>query len=350
MTANREDPQLPAPVDSVTTVISVDAPVRLEGESVRLEILPLGATLHRFDVLLPDGSWRNILLGHPTPDAYPTGSGYLGATVGRFANRIAGGRFSLDGFEYRLDVNEAPNQLHGGTGGFHSYVWDVAGAGSDWVDFALTSPDGDQGFPGTMLVSARFELVPGGAQVTYRATSDAPTVVNLTTHPYFNLDGEGSGNTDAHMLQIPAGRYTPNREDGIPTGEIRDVTGTAADFRSGRLLGTARGQALVEGITRNGGYDHNFVVDGEGLREHCRFTGATGLTLTLRSDAPALQVYTGEHFDGTGTGTSGARYVRRAGVALEPQGYPDAPNHPNFPSTVLRPGEEYVATTQWLVG
>ncbi len=331
-------------------MISVDAPVRLEGDTVRLEILPLGATLRRFDVRFPDGTWRNIVLGHPTPEAYATGLGYLGASVGRFANRIAGGRFSLDGVEYALDINEAPNQLHGGTGGFASRVWDVAGSGPGWVEFALTSPDGDQGFPGTMQVSARFELVPGGAQVTYRATTDAPTVVNLTTHPYFNLDGEGSGDTDTHQIQIHAGRYTPNRDDGIPTGEIRDVTGSAADFRSARLLGTARGQALAEGITRNGGYDHNFVVDGEGLRDHCRLTGPAGLTLTLRSDAPALQVYTAEHLDGTVPGTSGVPYVRRAGVALEPQGFPDAPNHPNFPSTVLRPGEEYVATTQWLVG
>jgi aldose 1-epimerase len=175
-------------------------------------------------------------------------------------------------------------------------------------------------------------------------------VVNLTTHPYFNLDGEDSGDTDFHQLRIPASTYTPNRDDGIPTGEIRDVTGSAADFRLGRVLGPAREHALEEGITRNGGYDHNFVVDGTGLREHCRFTGASGLKLVLRSDAPALQVYTGEHLDGTAAGTSGVPYVRRAGVALEPQGFPDAPNHDNFPSTVLRPGEEYVAITQWLVG
>ena len=186
--------------------------------------------------------------------------------------------------------------------------------------------------------------------MTYRATTDAPTVVNLTTHPYFNLDGEDSGDTDFHQLRIPASTYTPNHDDGIPTGEIRDVTDSAADFRLGRVLGPAREHALEEGITRNGGYDHNFVIDGEGLRKHCRLTGASGLSLVLRSDAPALQVYTGEHLDGSAPGTSGVAYVRRAGVALEPQGFPDAPNHDNFPSTVLRPGEEYVTTTQWLVG
>ena len=156
------------------------------------------------------------------------------------------------------------NQLHGGAKGFSTRVWDVEGVGDDWVEFTLESPNGDQGFPGKVQVSALFELVAGGAQVTYRATTDAPTVVNLTTHPYFNLDGEDSGDTDFHQLRIPASAYTPNHDDGIPTGEIRDVTDSAADFRLGRVLGPARERALEEGITRNGGYDHNFVIDGDG--------------------------------------------------------------------------------------
>ena len=324
--------------------------IQLTGDDVRLELLPLGATLRRFEVRLPDGNWRNILLGHPRVAEYEPNAGYLGASVGRFANRIGGARFTLDGTRYIVDANEGVNQLHGGAKGFSTRVWDVKGVGDDWVEFTLDSANGDQGFPGKMEISALFELVEGGAQVTYRASTDAPTVVNLTTHPYFNLDGEESGDTDFHQLRIPADRYTPNKDDGIPTGEIRDVTGSAADFRIGRVLGPARHRAEDEGITRTGGYDHNFVVNGTGLREHCRFTGASGLTLVLRSDAPALQVYTGEHFDGTAAGTSGVPYVRRAGVALEPQGFPDAPNHDNFPSTVLRPGEEYVTITQWLVG
>ena len=324
--------------------------ILLAGDDVRLELLPLGATLRRFEVRLPDGNWRNILLGHPTVADYAPNAGYLGASVGRFANRIGGARFTLDGTRYIVDANEGVNQLHGGAKGFSTRVWDVAGVGDDWVEFTLDSANGDQGFPGKMAISALFELVEGGAQVTYRATTDAPTVVNLTTHPYFNLDGEESGDTDFHQLRIPADRYTPNSDDGIPTGEIRDVTGSAADFRIGRVLGPARHRAEDEGITRTGGYDHNFVINGTGLREHCRFTGASGLTLVLRSDAPALQVYTGEHLDGIAPGTSGVPYVRRAGVALEPQGFPDAPNHDNFPSTVLRPGEEYVTITQWLVG
>ena len=331
-------------------VTTNDAIIELASEYVRLELLPLGATLRRFEVLLPDGTWRNILLGQQTTAGYQNNVGYLGATVGRFANRIGGARFSLDGTRYIVDANEGPNLLHGGAKGFSTRVWDVEGVGDDWVEFTLESANGDQGFPGKVAVSALYELVEGGAQVTYRATTDATTVVNLTTHPYFNLDGEDSGDTDFHQLRIPASAYTPNHDDGIPTGEIRDVTDSAADFRLGRFLGHARERALEEGITRSGGFDHNFVIGGEGLREHCRFTGASGLTLVLRSDAPALQVYTGEHLDGTIPGTSGVPYVRRAGVALEPQGFPDAPNHDNVPSTVLRPGEEYVTTTQWLVG
>lgn len=329
-----------------------DAFVRLAGDSVRLELMPLGATIRRFEVRLPDGSWRNIALGAANPADYLTNASYLGMTVGRFANRIDGARFVLDGVEYLLDANEGANQLHGGSDGFHARTWTIAGRGPDWVEFTMTSPDGDQGYPGELTVSARYELVPGGAQVTYRAVTDAPTVVNLTTHTYFNLDGESAGNTDAHVLTVHASHYTPNRDDGIPTGEIRDVSGSAADFRSGRGFGEARLAGDAEGITRNGGFDHNFVIDGVGMREHCRLTGTDGLTLIVESDQPGLQVYGGEHFtvDGIQIGTSGRPYVRRPGVALETQHYPDSPNRPEFPSTVLRPGEEYVTTTRWLVG
>jgi aldose 1-epimerase len=327
------------------------SPIRLDGADVRLELLALGATLRRFEVRLPDGSWRNIVLGAQEVDDYLGANRYLGMTVGRFANRIAGARFSLDGVTHDLDVNEPPNQLHGGTDGFHAREWTVAGQGPEWVEFTLTSPDGDEGYPGELTASARYELVPGGAQVTYRATTDAPTVVNLTTHPYFNLDGEDSGTTtDDHLLAIHASRYTPNHDDGIPTGEIREVAGTAADFRSGQRFGAAREAADAEGLTRNGGWDHNFVVDGSGMREHGRLAGPDGLTLVVQSDQPGLQVYSGEHFDGTQVGTSGVGYPRRAGVALETQHFPDSPNQPSFPSTVLRPGEEYVATTRWLIG
>lgn len=325
-----------------------DSLVLLAGDSVRVGVLPLGATLHRFDVRLPDGTWRNIVLGSARLTDYLGTHLFVGSTLGRFANRIAGARFSLDGVEYRLDANEPPNQLHGGTDGFHRRTWTVDGRGPGWVELSLVSPDGDQGFPGELRVSARYELVPGGAQVTYRATTDAPTVVNLTTHPYVNLAGEGVGNTDDHVLVVHASAWTPTGPDGIPTGEVREVTGTAADFRAGRAFGAARAAAEAEGITRNEGFDHNFVVDGAGLREHCRVS-AGGITFIVESDQPALQVYGGEHFDGSCVGTSGREYARRAGIALETQHFPDSPHHPHFPDTTLRPGEEFVATTRWLV-
>lgn len=330
-------------------MIDPDASVLLESDDLRVQLLPLGATLCRFEVRLADGSWRNIMLGAPDVDAYRGPNRYIGATVGRVANRIAGARFLLDGTEYRLDANEGPNTLHSGDDGYDARDWTIDGRGPDWVEFALTSPDGDGGFPGALRLTARYELVPGGAQVTYRGTTDAPTVVNVTTHPYVNVAGEASGTTDDQVLVVHASRFTPTDADGLPTGEVRDVAGTAVDFRAGRRLGDVRDGVQAEGIARNEGLDHNFVVDGTGLREHCRLTGADGVTLTVVSDQPALQVYGGEHFDGTQVGTSGVPYVRRAGLALEAQGFPDAPNHPRFPSIVLRPGEEYRHTTRWLV-
>ncbi|CAL8969323.1 Aldose 1-epimerase [Propionicimonas sp. T2.31MG-18] len=329
----------------------VEEALRLCRGNVRLEVLTLGATLRRFEVLLPSGEWRNIVLGSAVVSDYLESNRYVGMTVGRFANRIAGARFALDGREYLLDANEPPNHLHGGAGGFHSRTWTVCGSGEDWVELKLISPAGEQGYPGEVEVMARYQVLADGAQVTYLAHTSEPTVLNVTTHPYFNLNGEDAGtNTDRHQLQIHASSYTPNWDDGIPTGEIRKVEGSAADFRNGCHLGRATHQAEGEGITRRGGFDHSFVVDGEGIREHCRLVGPDGLTLTIVSDQPALQVYGGDHFDGTQVGTSGVPYVRRAGVALETQGFPDAPNHAGFPTTVLRPGEIYRTTTSWLVG
>jgi aldose 1-epimerase len=315
-------------------------------DTIRLELLHVGAAVRRLEVRLPDGTWRNVVLGHPDFADYRGNHGYLGASVGRFANRIGGARFVLDGREYRTDANEPPNTLHGGEHGFGVIDWTLAGSGDGWAEFTLLSPDGDQGFPGELTARVRFEAADSTVRITYSATADASTIVNLTTHPYFNLDGEGSGTVERHALQVHASAWTPTRDDGIPTGEIRDVTGTAADFRSPRPLGPARTRAQAEGITRTDGYDHNFVVDGDGMREHCRVVGTSGLTLVLSSDQPGLQVYDGEHFVGE-PGTSGLPYPRLAGLALEPQRFPDAPNQPGFPSSVLRPGEFYRASTTW---
>ncbi len=319
--------------------------ITLRRADIRLELLTLGATLRRFEVLIGQ-TWRNIVLGHPDLADYVANVGYLGSTVGRVANRMGGARFSLDGVDYPLAANAGVNQLHGGPGGFSTREWDVLGQGADWVEFGLTSADGDQGYPGEVAVRARFELLDDGAQVHFWAATDAPTVVNLTTHPYFNLDGEGSGSVEGHRLQIPSEAFTPLHPDGVPTGEIRGVAGTALDFRDGQLIGTARERAVAEGLDRDNGIDHNFAIEGSGPREQLRLFGADGLTLTVFSDLPGVQVYTGNHFAGE-PGTSGLPYPVWAGVAVEPQGFPDAPNHANFPPVVLRPGEEYTTTTRW---
>ncbi len=314
-------------------------------ERVRVAVAPHGAALGRYEVRLPDGRWRNIVLTRPDP----TDDSFFGATVGRFANRIGGARFTLDGRVCDVTPNEGPNQLHGGPGGFYARTWDVVETAADRVVLALTSPDGDQGFPGTMRVTATFSLVDGGAQVCYVATTDTPTVVNITAHPYFNLNGAGVGRVDEHRLRMPAGRFTVTDDANIPTGELRDVTGLGLDFREPRLIGEARTALVGDGLTRDGGFDYNLVVDGDGLREHVRLVGPDGLTLVVRSDAPAVQIYDGGSLDGSLVGPDGLAYERFGGLAIEPQNYPDAPNHAGFPSAVLRPGEEYRRTIQWLV-
>ncbi|MDR1237040.1 MAG: galactose mutarotase [Propionibacteriaceae bacterium] len=314
----------------------------LRNETVAIEIARFGATLHRFET-----AGRNIVLSRPDPTrAVPQ---YLGASCGRYANRIAGGRFVLDGVEYQVDRNEGPNTLHGGQHGFSEYRWEVISASAGKVVLGLVSPDQDQGFPGRLEVRAIFTLLDSGLQLEYKATTDAPTVLNLTCHPYFNLNQDGSRDADNLLVQINASGYTAVRADLIPTGEIADVTGTAMDFRTPRTLAAARPVLLAQGLAVPEGYDHNFVVDGHGLRDHLTLTSPDGLRLTLRSDAPCVQFYDGAGFDGTLTSPDGLAYEKYAGLAIEPQLHPDAPNHPGFPSAVLRPGDEYRRTIQYLV-
>ncbi len=310
----------------------MNQPVRLSNDRVSIEILPLGATLHRFEVREPGGGLRNIVLSRTDPDR--TDDSYLGATVGRLANRVDGSQVTIDGVPHDLAPNEGANQLHGGPGGFSEVVWDVTEVGEDRVVLHLVSPDGDQGYPGRMEVTAAYSLLPDGAEVVYSATTDAPTVVNLTTHPYFIL---GDAGIEDHVVTAPTSHYTPTRDDLIPTGELADVAGTAFDLRAPRVVGEVIAEAVATGLARKGGVDQNFAIAGTGLREHVRLSGPSGLTLVVRSDAPGLQLYSGEH-------------LGRAGLAIEPQGFPDAPNHPGFPPVDLLPGQEYRATTQWLIG
>lgn len=310
--------------------------VRLAAEGIGVELLTLGATIHRLEV---DG--LNVALGHPALEDYLPSKFFLGQTVGRYANRIARGRFVLDGVTSQLPLNDGPNSLHGGTDGFFRRLWSVEGQGHDWVEFGLTSPDGDQGYPGELTASARFSVAPGELRVVYTAITDAPTPVNLTNHVYLNPDGEDSGPVDDARLQVNAAELTEVDADLIPTG--RAPVGEH-DLRTPRRIGDVAP------------LDHNFVIDPElarplagedTLRHHARFTGRSGLAIDIYSDRPGIQVFTADAMDGTIPATSGGAYGPRAGVALETQDFPDAPNQPAFGDVILRPGATYHAETVW---
>jgi len=328
---------------SPTTPTSVE----LVCDGLLLELVTTGAAVRRLVVTDDDGD-TNVVLGHHDPRTYAANVGYLGATVGRFGNRLTRARFTLDGVEHVITANEGANALHGGLDGFDRREWTVEERGSSHVRLGLLSPDGDQGFPGALRVSVTYTLEPGLVRLDYRATTDADTVVSLTNHTYWNLDGEASGPIDAHDLQVSAEAFTPTDAQLLPTGELRDVDGTPFDLRRpARLQEALAGDD--EQLRFGGGFDHNFAVSGTGLRHVASLRGSSGRRLQVESDRPGVQVYTGAHFDGTVLGTSGTAYGPRAGIALETQGYPDAPNHPGFPSALLRAGDTWSSTTVWRV-
>jgi len=321
---------------------------RLEADGIAVDVLDLGATVHR--VLVPDatGVTRNVVLGHGDPAAYLASSSYLGCVVGRYANRIADGRFTLDGVEYELTTNDGANTLHGGVDGYDKRLWTVHEAEPTRLVLGLVSPDGDQGFPGELSVTVTYSVAPGELQVGYAATTSAPTVVNLTNHGYLNLEGEGAWSVDRHLLRVDADHYVPTTADSLPLpGGIAPVDGTALDLREPRVLGEQL-RLADDQLLLAGGIDHSLVVRGSGLREHAVLSAPeSGITMTLLSDQPSVQVYTGNYLDGRVVGTSGRAYRQGAGIALETQHLPDSPHHGEFPSTVLRPGETFTSTTRW---
>lgn len=293
-----------------------------------------------------DGRMGDVVLGFDTLDDYLADESFQGALIGRSGNRIACGRFTLDGHGHQLLINNDPNHLHGGPRGFHKRLWAAEtvqtseGAG---VRLRLTSEDGDQGYPGTVDVTVTYLLTTEGAlRVEYDAVTDAPTPVNLTQHTYFNLTADPRREILGHRLRLNADAITPVDATLIPTGELMPVDETAFDFRDEQPIG-ARVDADDEQLRHAGGYDHNFALRGGGTlslaaRVH---EPESGRVLEVHTTQPGIQFYSGNFLDGTTVGKGAIAYAHRTGLCLEPQAYPDAPNHPHFPSTILRPGERY---------
>lgn len=312
-----------------------------------LELLDHGATVSRLLVTGGDGVRRNVVLGHAQPGDRAGSTDYLGATVGRYANRIAGGRFELDGQAVEVAVNDRGNHLHGGSDGFDQRTWEVVRQSAEGAVLRLVSPDGDQGFPGALVAEVEFRVKAAEVRVGFRARSDRTTVVNMTQHAYFNLEGEGSGSVDEHLLSVEADLFTPVDATGIPRAGHESVVGTPFDLRSPTRVGAAV-RSTHEQVVLARGLDHNFVVRGVGWRTCATLECPRAQTrLEMLTDQSGLQVYSGNFLDGTVTGPAGALYRQGDGIALEPQAYPDSPNRPDFPSTVLRPGGLYQASLAW---
>lgn len=299
-------------------------------------------------IVVPDknGVMGDVVLGYRDEASYLGDGPCSGKIPGRFANRIAGGRFTLDGKEYKLVKNHPEYQLHGGPDGFSNRLWAISKVSSNQAVFTLDSPDGDQGYPGAMHVEATYTWGDDNAlTLEIKATASAPTVVNLTNHTYWNLNGEDSGSIFDHILKINASRWLVTSDALIPTGVLAPVEGTPMDFRTAKPIGRDI-KADFPALTYGKGYDNCWVLDGEpGLKLAAELSSKTsGRRLEIWTDQPAAQVYTGNWLDGSPVSKSGRPYCDYDGVAIECQGFPDAPNHPDFPSCTLRPGEQYRRT------
>nr|WP_240897895.1 aldose epimerase family protein [Kineococcus vitellinus] len=325
----------------------------MDDGAVRVGLVEHGARVQSALVPGRDGERADVVLGFADLAPYAAGGRSFGASVGRFANRIGGGRFSLDGQAYAIPVTDRGNAMHGGLRPFSELLWSAHPVeGRCGVRFSLLSPDGDNGFPGALSVHVTYVLHEGALTVESLATTDAATVLNLTNHSYFNLAGDGSGTVDGHLVQVLADRFLPVDGTGLPTGELRPVQGTPFDLREPVAVGS-RVEADDEQLLRGKGFDHCYVLSDEpgGTRSQSLAARVeepvSGRVLEVWTDQPGLQLFTGGSLAGTLVGKSGVAYGPRAGLALEAQGLPDAPNHPEFPSTVLRPGEEFRSVTEF---
>ena len=323
--------------------------VTLDNGILRGEILTFGAALRTLEVPGRAGARVDVVLGYDTLEEYLTRDGYLGAVVGRCANRIAGGRFSLNGRDYALPINDGPNHLHGGVQGFSRRVWQVEELEAHRAVFSLFSPDGEEGYPGALRVRVEYRLDGAALELRYLAESDRDTLCNLTNHSYFNLAGQGSGTVLDQELCIHARRYTPTDGNSIPTGELAEVAGTPMDLRSPTPIGARIGEDFPQ-LAQAGGYDHNYVLDGPAgtLRPAAwARSEATGITMETETTLPGVQFYTANYIEAGRPGKAGAVYGPRCGFCLETQIFPDAPNPPAFPSAVLRAGERWEHVTRY---
>jgi aldose 1-epimerase len=329
---------------------AVEAVVLTNGNGMSVRVLAYGALVQALTVPGKDGP-ADVVLGYDGIEGYLAAPNYFGVSVGRYANRIAKGRFTLDGKEYQLAANDGPNALHGGVQGFDKRLWTIGdvreGDDSASVTFTLVSPDGEEGYPGTLSVSATYTLTEANElAIDYQAATGAPTILNLTNHSYFNLAGASSGVSILdQVLTIPADNYTPVDATLIPTGEFRPVAGTVFDFRAPTRIGDRIREGGDEQMRFGRGYDHNWVVSRapvEGLQLLARMEDpGSGRVMEVHSNQPGVQFYSGNFLDGTVTGKDGAIYRMGDALCLEPQIFPDTPNKPEFGSARLDPGQTY---------
>lgn len=311
-------------------------------------IITFGAALRTLTVPGKNGP-VDVVLGYDTLAEYENNGGFFGAVVGRYANRIAKGRFSLNGRDYTLALNDGPNHLHGGDVGYSHRVWTVEEAGADRAVLTLDSPDGEEGYPGHLRAKVTYSLEGDALSIHYEAVSDKDTPCNLTNHSYFNLSGQGSGNVLDQKIQLFCSAYTPADGTSIPLGAVDPVEGTPMDLRAPTPIGAHIDEPFQQ-LEWGRGYDHNFVVDGQPgvMRPAARaYSGATGVAMEVETTSPGMQFYTANFVEDGRKGKGGAVYGFRHGFCLETQHFPDSPNRPDFPSATLKAGEKYDQTTRF---
>jgi aldose 1-epimerase len=339
------------PFGTMPNGMPIDEYLLMSGDTLRLGVIAYGGIVTRIEIPDRDGKMGNVTLGFDRLEDYRARSPYFGCITGRYANRIGGAHFTLDGTLYRLPANNGANTLHGGPNALDKQVWrarEIEIAGGAGLELTHRSPDGAEGFPGNLAVTVVYTVRFGNEwRIDYRATTDKPTVVNLTNHAYFNLAGNGAGTILDHRLMLNADQFTPVDAASIPRGDIAGVGGTPFDFRTATRIGDRIGE-LHPQLLNGSGYDHNWVVKGGGGKMPVLAARledpASGRAMEVLTNQPGIQFYAGNFLDGTPPG-SGGTYRKHSGLCLETQHFPDSPNKPHFPSTVLRPGETFSSTT-----